>query len=190
VNAEHVRVVADDHQPVQPVGAGDHGNAAGRLLGVAALGFSNDGLLGNAFADQVFLAHKALGVLIAAGTAEGDDERGDAAMVELERVVEPRAVDGRRPAIVLRRAKNADGVGGRSLILIRVDLNLQIDPAAPAKAATSRAEDKNNRNAEDPVAALRLGFGPMISILLSPKGSSVFRSPLLSLTCSPSPSVP
>jgi hypothetical protein len=53
VNAEHVRVVADDDQAMQPVDASDDGNAAGRLLSVAALGLSNNGLLRNAFADQI-----------------------------------------------------------------------------------------------------------------------------------------
>src|ERR1039458_10497034 len=84
MNTEHVSVVADDDQAVQPVDAGDDGNAAGRLLSIAAFGFSDDGLLGNAFADQISLAHRTLGELIAAGTAKSDDERGDAAMVELE----------------------------------------------------------------------------------------------------------
>jgi len=47
MNAEHVRVIADDHEAVQAVDARDHDHAARRFLGVAAFGFSNDGAFGN-----------------------------------------------------------------------------------------------------------------------------------------------
>ncbi len=63
VDTEQMGVVADDHQPVQTIGAGNHGDAAGRLFGIAALGFRDDGgLLRNAHAHQVSATHGAFGV--------------------------------------------------------------------------------------------------------------------------------
>ena len=110
VNPEEMRPVADDHQAAQPVGAGDHGDTAGRVLGVAALGLGDDGLLGDAHGHQVLAAHGALVVLVAAVAAQGDDERSDAVMVESEGVIQTGAVDRGGPAVVLGRAENADGV--------------------------------------------------------------------------------
>jgi hypothetical protein len=49
-------VVADDYQSMQSVDAGDDGNAAGRFLGVAALGLGNNVFFRNALADEVFFA--------------------------------------------------------------------------------------------------------------------------------------
>ena len=85
-------------------------------------------------------AHRTLGELVAAVAAQSDDERGDAAMVELQRVVQAGAVDRGGPAVVLRRAQHADGVGRRSLILAGVALNLRVDPAAPAQNANQQHE--------------------------------------------------
>src|ERR1035441_6417856 len=94
MNAEEMRSVADDDQPPQAVGAGNHGDAAGRLLGVAALGFGDDGALGNAHALQVLAAHGAFVVLVAPISAQGDEERGYAVVIERKRVVEAGAEIG------------------------------------------------------------------------------------------------
>ena len=95
-----------------------------------------------------YRAHGALGVLVAARAAQSDDQRSDAAMVELERVIQAGAVDRRGPAVVLRRAQDADGVGGRSLILAGVALNLRVDPAAPAQSADRQDENSKSTSAQ------------------------------------------
>src|ERR1039457_1362832 len=78
MNAEEMRSVADDDQPPQAVGAGNHGDAAGRLLGVAALGFGDDVALRYTHAHQVLAAHGTFVVLVAAVSTQGDGGRGGA----------------------------------------------------------------------------------------------------------------
>ena len=138
-------VVADHDQAMQPVDAGDDGDSASRLLRVAALSVSAImACFRNGFADQISLAHGTLSELIAAGTAKGDDERGNAAMVKLERVVEPCAVN--EQAVINSAApRTPDGVGRGSLILIRVDLNLHVDPAAPPQSCGQQARSDNEK---------------------------------------------
>ena len=159
VDAEKMSAIADDYQPPQPVGAGDDGDAARRFLGIAALGLGDNVFFGNAHAHQVFAAYGAFVVLIAAVSAQGDDERSDAAVIERECVIQAGAVNRGGPAVVLRRAKNANRVRRRGLILTRVALNLHIDPAAPAQCPNRNREQQHHHHAENPFAPLRLGPG-------------------------------
>ena len=71
-------------------------------------------------------------------------------MVELEGVVEAGAVDGRGFAVVLRSAKDADGVSGCGLVPIGVVLNLHVNPAAPGQqgAEQHKKQDKNDSKKE------------------------------------------
>src|SRR5580704_17836498 len=191
MNAKHVCVVADHDQPMQPVDSRDNGNAPGRLLGIAALSFSNDGLLRNSLADQIVLANGALGKLIAARTSQSNDQRSDAAMVELERVVQACAINRRRTAVVFRRAKNADRIGRRSLILTCVALNLHVDPAAPCKGPTQQDEDKHERSAEQPVMPLLFGFARHAVYLTYPVPLTKSQEPVgLPFPCSLGPLAP
>ena len=144
-----MRSVADDDQPLQTVGAGNHGNAARRFFGVAAFGLGNDGFFGNAHGHQVFAAHRAFVVLVAAVAAQGDDQRSNAALIEGQGVVQPGAVDRRGPSVVLRRAKDANRVRRRSLVLTRRSsqsarrpsgTSQRHPPAMRAAAQTQRAE--------------------------------------------------
>ena len=57
-------------------------------------GFGDDGGLRNAGAHQVFAAYAALGVLVAAISAQGNDQRRDAAVVEGNGMVEAGAETG------------------------------------------------------------------------------------------------
>src|SRR5580698_5580585 len=124
MNAEQVGAVADNHQTANSVGVGDYGNPSGGVFCVAALGFGDDVFLGNPQSRQVLESDGAFGVPVAAGTTQGNNERGNAAMVKREGVIEARAVDRGRLAIVLRRTKDADRVGRLSLIPAGVGLNL------------------------------------------------------------------
>ena len=51
-------------------------------LGAAAFGLGDDVLLGNAHALQVLAPHRALVVLVAAVSSQGNDQRSDAATIK------------------------------------------------------------------------------------------------------------
>jgi len=71
-------------------------------------------------------------------------------------MVQAGTVDRGGPSVVLRCAQNADGIGGRSLILAGVALDLGVNPTALAQNAGQKHEDQQEKSAQDPVAALRL----------------------------------
>ena len=145
MNPEKMRPVADDRQPSQPIGTGDHGNPARRLFGIAAMRLGDDGLLGCAHPHQVCAAHGTLGVLVAARSAQRDNQRCDPAMIEVQGVIQPRAINRRGPAVVLRRAKNSDRVRRRSLVLVGIGLNLHVNPAAPAHRPRNHRRQQQQR---------------------------------------------
>ena len=110
-------------------------------------------------------------VLVSAGSAQGDDERRDAALVEAVGMIEAGAENGRGPAIVLGGAKDHDGVGrgglcgggglgglGRLGDLVdggvAVDLRGDYQLQAAGPAATSRIPAATNRGAR----GARLGW--------------------------------
>ena len=134
VNAEEVRAVADDNQPPHPVGAGNHRDAPRRLLAVAALGLGDDRALRNPHGHQVLAPHGTFVVLVAAVAAQGDHQRRDAVLVERTRVLQAGSIDRRGPSVVLRRAKDADCVRRRGLILPCINLNLRVNPITPAQS--------------------------------------------------------
>ena len=76
------RVSTDDDDALKVVGAGDDCEAADGLIGAGALSLRDDVGVGNACAYEVLLANAAFGVLIAAVSAEVDDQGSDSAVVE------------------------------------------------------------------------------------------------------------
>ena len=79
---------------------------------------------GHAAADQVGAADAAFGEdRVAARAARGHDAGREFAVIELERVIEPRAQDGRRAAAILRGAQHQDHVGRLRFVARRLLLD-------------------------------------------------------------------
>src|SRR5207302_6194966 len=77
----------------------------------------DDGLAGEAVAQQIAAPHFGLAEGIAGADAAGDEHhRGDAAEVQRGGVVEPGAQDRRRMPVVLGRSQHRNGVGGGGLV--------------------------------------------------------------------------
>jgi hypothetical protein len=66
-------------------------------------------------------------------------------LIERQRMIQPRPQHRRRPACVLRRAKNTDHIRRRSLIFIGIVLDLHVDPDAPSQRAKSPPADRYSK---------------------------------------------
>src|ERR1035437_9602737 len=110
MDPEQMRSIADDYEPAQTVGVGNHSNPAGRFLRIAAPGLGDDCGFRNAHDHQVFASHRAFGILVAAVSTQRDDEWSDAALGESEGVVQAGTVNRGGVPVVLRRPKNRNGV--------------------------------------------------------------------------------
>src|SRR5690606_35034252 len=98
LEAEHVERVADDEGGGQPLGAHERGGGADGLGGGHALALDQDRLRRHALLLRVPPGDLALAQCIPCADAAGEDEAGGEALtVECDRVVDPRAQDGRGP---------------------------------------------------------------------------------------------
>jgi hypothetical protein len=149
VNAEEVGGVADNDDALEIVGTGNDGEAVDGFVGARAFGFGDDVGVRDAGADQILLANAALGVLVAAITAEGDDEWGDSAAVEGLGVIEAGAEDGRGMTVVFCSAEDGYGVSWNGHVAAGIPLDLAVDPADPDESEEDQEREDDQGPAKD-----------------------------------------
>lgn len=124
MDAKEVSAIAYNDDAMEAVGAGYDGQSADGLIRAGALGLCDGVGFGNAGANEILLPDGTLRELIATLSTEDDDERGDASAIERFSVIEPGTKEGGGMSCVFRSSKDCNGIGGGSLILCGVMLNL------------------------------------------------------------------
>ena len=123
-----------------------------RLPRVRPLHLAQDLVVGHAAFQEVVRARGRLGEPIAGPLAAGhDDDRREALLPQIERVVEPGGQHGRRPPVVLRGAEHDDRVGSLRAVVARCEPHLhERDPDVEGEEAEDRSE--RDRDPPDPSA--------------------------------------
>jgi hypothetical protein len=117
LDAEEMIAVTYGNAGAHGVGAHDGGHATRGFGGICALGFGNELVVGNAEGFQILATNATFVELgIITGAARGDDNGGEAAMVELGGMIESRLVNGRRATVILSRAEYHNGIRGAGFI--------------------------------------------------------------------------
>ena len=145
--------VGDDDDVVEIVFAGDGGEAVDLLFGVDGAGFGDDAAEGNSVGEEIVATDAPFGVagVFFAAATEGDDERGDLLVVEIDGVIEAGVQNGRRVAGVFGCTEDSDGIGGLGVVLVCDCGYLTIDPDRPC----SGGEQEQQKQLTKEVAAGR-----------------------------------
>jgi hypothetical protein len=148
-----VGAIGDDDDVVEVVFAGDGGEAVDLLLGIDGAGLGNDAAEGDTVGEEIVATDTSFGVagVFVAAATEGNDERGDLFVVEIDGVIEASVQDRRRVAGVLGCTEDGDGVGGLGVVLVCDGGYLTVDPDTPC----SGGEEKQQKELAKEVAAGR-----------------------------------
>ncbi len=154
-DAKKMRAVADDDDSVEVVRGRDLRELCHLLLRVEGVGLGDDVVERNAVCQQVVAADSALGAagVLFRASAERDDCRRDAVVVQGNGLVEPRVQDRRGAAGVLGGAEDRDGVGAFSVIDVRGVLDLAVEPHKPADGNNENDEKKPSQQTRAEAAA-------------------------------------
>jgi hypothetical protein len=152
-DAEEVSGVGDDDDVTKIVFVGNGCEAVDLLLGIGGAGFGDDAAEGNSVGEEIVATDAPFGVagVFVAATTEGDDERGDLLVVEIDGVIEAGVQDGRRVAGVLGCTEDGDGIGGLGVVLVCDCGYLTVDPDTPC----SGGEEEQQKQLAKEVAAER-----------------------------------
>jgi len=158
-DAEEVGPVGDDDDVAQVIFVRDSGEPVNLLFGIDGAGLSDDAAERNPICKKVVAADAPFGVagVLVAAAAEGDNQRSDLLVVELNGVIEACMKHRRRMTGVFGCTEYSDCVGRLGVVLAGNCGYLLIDPDAPCG-------DDEQKQPEQPAEEETAGWAPASQI--------------------------
>ena len=152
-NTEEMCAVADHVHRVQIMLHRNHCKVVDLLFGIDRGSFCDDVISGNPVRKQVIATRRAFRVagVLRGATAQRDDDRGQATLVERQGLIEPRVKHGRWTTGVLCGPKNGDGISRKRIIHSRHVADLVRKPEEPADGKHQKQRKKPHPQAHKPL---------------------------------------
>ena len=158
---KQVGSVRHDDDVVQMVLPGNRGEQRHLLTRVYGVRFSDDRIEGDRLGQQIVPAHTTLclpGISIRSATQRHED-RSNLLTIQRHRMIQSGMIDRRRTAVVLRRTKHCDRIGGLCLILTCHQIDVPHNISRPSNRADYDHGQHKQPNITKPMAPLRMYDG-------------------------------